>query len=92
MNIKEIIKQPEGRRIEFKEKIPKVADLAKTIVAFANDAGGELFIGVQDEPRKIVGLPEDDLIVTEEKLNNLIFDHCYSIIIPEISVINIFYV
>ncbi len=89
MNIKEIIKQPEGRRIEFKEKIPKVADLAKTIVAFANDAGGELFIGVQDEPRKIVGLPEDDLIVTEEKLNNLIFDHCYPIIIPEISVINI---
>jgi hypothetical protein len=30
MNIKEIIKQPEGRRLEFKETLPENADLANT--------------------------------------------------------------
>ena len=38
MKIAELIKQPEGRRLEFKAKMPAVADIAKTIVAFANDA------------------------------------------------------
>ena len=61
MNIKELIKQPEGRRLEFKSELPKNADLAKTIVAFANDAGGELYIGISNNPREIVGLVEDEL-------------------------------
>lgn len=30
--------------------------LPKTIVAFANDAGGELFIGIRNEPREVVGV------------------------------------
>jgi len=38
MKIAELIKQHEGRRLEFKAKMPAVADIAKTIVAFANDA------------------------------------------------------
>ena len=50
-----IIRQPEGRRLEFKETLPTSADLAKTFVAFANDAGGELFIGIRNEPREVVG-------------------------------------
>jgi predicted HTH transcriptional regulator len=89
MNLKETIKQPEGRRLEFKVKIPVVSDLAKTIVAFANDAGGILYIGVKDDPREIVGLPEDDLMQIEEKLSNFIYDHCYPVIVPEISIVNI---
>lgn len=32
MGIKEIIKQPEGRRLEFKEALPVSADLANTII------------------------------------------------------------
>ncbi len=39
MRITELIHQPEGRRVEFKESLPRVSDLAKAIVAFANDAG-----------------------------------------------------
>lgn len=35
MKIKDIIKQPEGRRLEFKETLPKNADLANTIIALA---------------------------------------------------------
>lgn len=85
MKIKDLIKQPEGRRLEFKEQIPKTADLTKTIVAFANDAGGELFVGIKNEPREIIGIPEEELFQVEEQISNLIFDHCYPAIIPEIS-------
>ncbi|WP_417861365.1 RNA-binding domain-containing protein [Winogradskyella sediminis] len=85
MSLKDIIKQPEGRRLEFKEAIPTKAELEKTIVAFSNDAGGVLYIGVRDEPREVVGIPEGDLIKLEEQVSNIIHDNCYPIIIPNIS-------
>ncbi|WP_315821673.1 ATP-binding protein [Paraflavitalea speifideaquila] len=85
MKINELIYQPEGRRLEFKQELPAVADLAKTIVAFANDAGGELFIGIRNDPREIVGIPEDDLFKVEEQISNFIHDHCYPVIVPDIS-------
>jgi ATP-dependent DNA helicase RecG len=59
--LSEIIHQPEGRRLEFKSQLPSAADIAKTIVAFSNDAGGELFIGIQDNPRELKGLLENEL-------------------------------
>jgi len=62
MNIKEIIKQPEGRRLEFKEQILSGSKLARTVIAFSNDAGGEIFLGVKDEPREIVSLNPDKII------------------------------
>ena len=65
MKLAEIIKQPEGRKLEFKEELPAKIILAKTIVAFSNDAGGELYIGIKDKPREVVGLEEDDLISLE---------------------------
>ena len=86
MKVTELIKQSEGRRLEFKAKLPAVSDIAKTIVAFANDAGGELFIGIRDEPRELVGIKEDSLIRLEEQISNIIHDHCYPVIIPDISV------
>lgn len=88
MNLGEIIKQPEGRRLEFKVQVPAVSDLAKTIVAFSNDAGGVLYIGVQDEPRDIIGVPEEDLIKLEEQLSSFIYDNCHPVIVPEISFLN----
>ncbi len=85
MTLKDIIKLSEGRRLEFKEILPENAELAKTIIAFANDAGGELYIGVRNNPREIVGLPEDELIKIEEKISNIVFDRCYPAILPEIT-------
>jgi len=86
MKVTELIKQSEGRRLEFKAKLPAVSDIAKTIVAFANDAGGEMFIGIRNEPRELVGVKEDTLIRLEEQISNIIHDHCYPVIIPDISV------
>ena len=88
MNIKEILNQPEGRRLEFKAELPEHSDLAKTVVAFANDAGGDLYIGVADDPREVIGLDEDKLVAIEEKISNIIFDRCYPAILPEIKFIS----
>ena len=88
MNIEKIFQQPEGRRIEFKERLPSTTDLCKTVVAFANDAGGEIFIGIKDNPRKVIGIPEEDLIKMEEKISNIIHDSCYPAILPDILFLN----
>jgi ATP-dependent DNA helicase RecG len=85
MKTNELFTLSEGRRLEFKEKLPARSDLAKTVIAFANDAGGNSYIGVQDNPRLIVGLPEDDLVELEEQISNIIFTRCYPAIIPDIS-------
>jgi predicted HTH transcriptional regulator len=86
--LKEILQQPEGRRLEFKAKMPTNAELAKTIVSFANDAGGEFYLGIQDNPREVIGIEEDELIVLEEKISNVIHDQCSPVILPEIVFLN----
>lgn len=88
MNIKDILTQPEGRRLEFKAELPENSDLAKTVVAFANDAGGDLFIGIADNPRAVVGVEEEKLMAIEEKISNLIFDRCYPAILPDVKFIS----
>lgn len=85
MNIQQLISLAEDRRLEFKGELPTNSDIAKTIVAFANDAGGEIYIGINDHPREIIGVPEDDLLRIEEQISNLIYDRCYPTILPEIS-------
>jgi len=83
--LSEIIKQPEGRKLEFKETLPTNADLSRTIIAFANDAGGELYIGIKDNPREITGISENERIALEEKISNIIHDSCEPIVLPEIT-------
>ncbi len=89
MSIHGTITQPEGRRLEFKAELPANSDIAKTTIAFANDAGGDIYIGINNQPRTIVGLPEDDLTSLEEQISNLIYDRCYPAILPEISFLTV---
>lgn len=77
---------PESRRIEFKEFFPKGDAVARTILAFANGAGGKLVLGVKDSPRKIIGISDDQLFVLEEKISSHLFDLCSPTIIPEIYI------
>ena len=63
-----ICEQPESRRLEFKEKFPKGDQVAKTVIAFANGAGGKIIFGVQDHPRYIIGLSDEDIFFLEEKI------------------------
>ncbi len=78
--------QPESRRLEFKEAFPKGDQVARTAVAFANGAGGKIVFGVKDSPRQIVGISDDQLFKTEERIANCIFDLCTPSIVPEIYI------
>jgi len=73
MKIQEILKQPEGKSLEFKKEIPKNRqNLLKTVVAFANGAGGHIYVGVNDD-RTVTGIKEEPFDL-EEKLSSIIYD------------------
>ena len=57
MKIQEILKQPEGKTLEFKRDISSLKPILKTLVAFANTAGGILIIGREND-ETVHGVPE----------------------------------
>ena len=73
MKIQGILKQPEGKTLEFKKELPKNRqNLLKTVVAFANGAGGNIYVGVNDD-RTVTGIKEEPFDL-EEKLASIIYD------------------
>ncbi len=78
--------QAESRQLEFKEGFPKGNQVAKTVIAFANGAGGKLVFGVRNKPRQILGIPDEELFSLEERIANHIFTQCTPTIIPEIYI------
>ncbi|MBC8181813.1 putative DNA binding domain-containing protein [candidate division KSB1 bacterium] len=87
MDIQKTLSLPENRKLEFKREFPQKSNLLKTIVSFANGAGGEIFIGVSDKNRYVVGI--NDPMEMEEKISNLVYDGISPIISPFISIVNI---
>ena len=59
--------KPESRRLEIKESFPKGDQVAKTVIAFANGAGGKIIFGIKNDPRKVTGIPETKLFALEEQ-------------------------
>lgn len=59
MNIRELILQGEGTTLDFKKTITSNEKIAKSLVAFANNIGGVLLIGVADDGT-IVGVKSED--------------------------------
>src|SRR5213593_2315698 len=57
MDLVEILKRPEGKTLEFKRDLSSPDGALKTIVAFANTAGGTLLVGVEDRSRHVRGVP-----------------------------------
>jgi ATP-dependent DNA helicase RecG len=82
--IKKIIESGESRTLEFKEFLPNSENIAKTLIAFANGAGGKLIIGVQDKTQKITGISDSDIFSYSDKLTSILHDRCVPDIIPEI--------
>lgn len=84
--IEQLKTQPESKTLEFKRDLSSPKPLLKTLVAFANAAGGRLVIGV-DDARQVVGVshPLDD----EERLCNLIADSIAPRLIPNVDMITL---
>ena len=56
------IRSRESNTVEFKQSFNKgsTAAYAKTMAAYANNSGGYIIFGIQDSPRKIIGLKNDN--------------------------------
>ena len=57
--LKQMIYQGEGVNLDFKRTITSCDKIARTMVSFANNKGGKLFIGVADDGR-IIGVKSED--------------------------------
>lgn len=83
--IEELLGRHEGKTLEFKRDLSSPKSLLKTLVAFANTAGGVLVIGVDDN-KKVIGV--DNPLATEEKLTSLIADHIAPFLLPTIKIVS----
>lgn len=81
----EILKRPEGKTLEFKRDLSSPDGALKTIVAFANTAGGTLLVGVEDRSRNVRGVT--DPLDLEERLASLVSDLISPRIVPEIEIL-----
>ena len=84
MMIEEVLKCNEGKTLEFKENLQSLSNIIKTIVAFANTAGGVIVIGIEDKNKNIVGL--SDPLAQEERLASAISDSIAPLIMPDIEI------
>ncbi|MBS0420118.1 MAG: putative DNA binding domain-containing protein [Proteobacteria bacterium] len=85
MNLNELLKQPEGKTLEFKRDLTSPEGALRTIVAFANTAGGTLLVGVEDRTRHVRGVA--DPLGAEERLANLLSDNVLPRLVPELEVL-----
>lgn len=88
MKILDEIKNGESKILELKEKLPDNKSIAKTVIAFANTAGGKIIVGINDK-LKITGVDANSVYSLKDKIASVIFDSCSPDILPEIYTINI---
>ena len=77
MTLQQEIQQGESRILEFKKELPAdSAKWVKTVVAFANGAGGRILIGVSNQ-REVVGIPkETDIFELKDSIADTISQMC----------------
>jgi ATP-dependent DNA helicase RecG len=80
-----LLTAPEGKTFECKRDLSSPQNLLKTLVAFANSAGGLVLIGVADATRDVIGLPEP--LQAEEQLCNLIADGISPRLVPNVELV-----
>ena len=78
-----LLLQPESKILEFKRDISSLEPILKTIVAFANTAGGTLIIGRGAEGT-LLGVK--DIFRVEEAIANSIADSIRPALLPEIEI------
>ena len=67
MEIEKLVSQPESKTLEFKRDVSSLNPILKTVVAFANTAGGKIVIGIGSDG-ELLGLENStntSLVVAE---------------------------
>ncbi|MCO6512471.1 MAG: ATP-binding protein [Aridibacter famidurans] len=86
MDLLELLRRPEGKTLEFKRDLTSPDGLLRTIVAFANTAGGTLLLGIEDGTGNVRGVAE--ALATEERIASLISDSIVPRILPDIDILS----
>jgi ATP-dependent DNA helicase RecG len=86
MDLIALLSRPEGKTLEFKRDLSSPENVLKSIVAFANTAGGVLLLGVKDGTKEVKGL--SDILAEEERLANLIADSISPKLVPSIEIMS----
>ena len=81
--IEDIIKGKEGKTLEFKRDLSSFKPIMRTLIAFANTAGGTLVIG-RDDSGGIIGI--EDVLQAEERIANAIADSISPAMMPDIEI------
>lgn len=87
MNIENLLKQDEGKTLEFKRDLSSSRNLLKTLVAFSNTAGGRVIIGFDEKTRLPVGV--DNPLDEEERLCSLIADSISPRLVPDVEMVTV---
>jgi len=85
VDLLELLKRPEGKTLEYKRDLSSREGVLKTLVAFANTAGGVVAIGIENETRRVLGVP--DVLAVEERLANLVADTIRPRLVPDIEIL-----
>ena len=85
MDLIDLLKRPESKTLEFKRDLSSPDGVLRTIMAFANTAGGVLLLGVEDATRNVRGVTRP--LAMEERLANLISDSVLPRLIPDIEIL-----
>jgi ATP-dependent DNA helicase RecG len=83
MTHRQILKLPESKTLEFKQDLSSLEPVLKTLVAFANTAGGVLIVGKRNDGT-ISGV--SDVTHAEERLANAIADGIRPALLPDIEI------
>jgi predicted HTH transcriptional regulator len=86
MDVLEALQKSEGKSLEFKRDLSSPDGILRTIVAFANTAGGSLLIGVEDKTRRLRSL--ENCLDQEERLASLISDSILPRLLPDLEIIS----
>ncbi|KKG55815.1 AlbA family DNA-binding domain-containing protein [Methanosarcina mazei] len=84
-SIAELLSRPEGKTLEFKRDLSSPRNILKTLVAFANTAGGRLLIGVEDGSRELLSI--ENPLDEEERVCSLIADNIEPRLVPNVELI-----
>ncbi|MBX9586024.1 MAG: putative DNA binding domain-containing protein [Gammaproteobacteria bacterium] len=82
----DLLSQPESKVLEFKENATSADRIIKTVIAFANTAGGKIIIGVKDKDHSVVGI--NNILQEEERLASLITESIKPMMIPDIDIVS----
>jgi predicted HTH transcriptional regulator len=82
--LEDLLACDESKILEFKENTTSPDGIIKSIIAFANTAGGTLIVGVKDKTREVIGV--SNILHEEERLTNIIADCVAPLLMPDVEI------